>query len=150
MRHVIVKLNQDGISGVVVNAHEIDYTKTVDATGVKLGSGVWLPPAGCVSVPVVIDKNGDTPCTGWQYDGAKFTAPVPQPATVPEFTPLQIIHALRSFDPVKAKSLLDGIDELDRAEFYAAVKVRADEPRLVAGLATIGLTVGDLAKYMSR
>lgn len=148
MRHVIVRLNADGKSGIVENAIEIDYDQIVTASGANLGDNAWFPPEGCISIPAGPDENGDTPCTGWQYDGTKFSAPVPQPAPVPTFTPLAIVRALRAFDPDKAKALLAGIDDLDRAEFYAATTIRADEPRLVAGLAQIGLTPADLLKFM--
>lgn len=75
MRHVVVTLNDDAVSGVVTNAHEIDYSQIVDSFGADLGDNAWFPPEGCLSIPVAPDENGDTPCTGWLWDGGAFSRP---------------------------------------------------------------------------
>lgn len=75
MRHVIVRLNADGKTGVVINAHEIACDHAIGPEGIDVGGTKWFPPKGCISIPAVSNADANVADKGSQFDGANFSAP---------------------------------------------------------------------------
>jgi len=82
-------------------------------------------------------------------DGKSLARKPPPEPEVTAWAPSEIIAAIKAIDYAKANAILAAADEVTKAEFFAARRVREDDSRLVTALAGGDITIADLKRQIA-